>query len=65
MRISDDVIGMADKDNRVLNVMIAGDETWCFLQDSQAKLDLLNGYNNNHHHYNHHLEKNKNSSPYK
>jgi hypothetical protein len=42
---------MADKDNRFLNNMVTEDETWSFLYDSQAKLDLLNGYHHRHHHH--------------
>ena len=59
MRISDDLIDMADKYNIFLNDMIARDETWYCLYDSQAQLDLLDEHH--HHHHHHHLETKKNS----
>ncbi|XP_054709237.1 protein GVQW3-like [Uloborus diversus] len=35
--MSRDLIGMADADDSFLRKIITGDETWCFLYDSQTK----------------------------
>jgi hypothetical protein len=41
MSIAGDLIGTADKGNKVHNNTITGDETWCFLYDPQMKLQSL------------------------
>ena len=37
MSISGDIIHMSDKDNKFLDDITTGYETWCFLYDSQKK----------------------------
>jgi len=52
MSISGDIIHMSDKDNKFLDDITTGYETWCFLYDSQKNGNLLNGkYHNQYHHH--------------
>jgi hypothetical protein len=37
MDIPGEIIDMADKNNKLLNNINQGDETWCFLYDPQTK----------------------------